>query len=68
MPEPSAERTIHVRFADDLHRRIRIRCAELDTTIQDFVVELLERELSTKPSGEGRRSRDAAPTRGRTNG
>lgn len=46
MPEQNTERKIHVRFAEDLHRRLRIRCAELDTTIQDFVVELLERELS----------------------
>lgn len=68
MPEPSAERTIHIRFGEDLHRRLRIRCAEFDTTIQDFVVELLEREFFTKLSGEGRSSRDAAPNRGRTNG
>jgi hypothetical protein len=37
-----------------------IRCAELDTTIQDYVGELLDRELS-----EGRRPpRTAAPTDG----
>jgi hypothetical protein len=28
------------------HRRLRIRCTELDTTIQDLVAELLNRELS----------------------
>ncbi len=28
------------------HRQLRIRDAELDTTIQDFVVKLLDRELS----------------------
>jgi|GEM_PF-1882391 len=29
------------------HRRLRIRCAELDTTIQNFVVKLLDHELSS---------------------
>ena len=45
MPEQSTERKIHVRVEEGLHRRLRIRCAELDTTIQDFVVKLLDREL-----------------------
>ena len=27
------------------HRRLRIRGAELDTTLQDFVVKLLDRKL-----------------------
>jgi len=47
MPERNAERKVHIRMGEDLHRRLRIRCAELDTTIQDYVVELLDRELST---------------------
>jgi hypothetical protein len=47
MPERNAERKIHIRVGEDLHKRLRIRCAELDTTIQDYVVELLGRELST---------------------
>ena len=46
MPERNAERKIHIRMQEDLHRRLRIRCAELDTTIQDYLVELLDRELS----------------------
>lgn len=45
MPEQSTERKIHIRVEEGLHRRLRIRCAELDTTIQDFVVRLLDREL-----------------------
>lgn len=47
MPERNAERKIHIRMSEDLHKRLRIRCAELDTTIQDYVVELFDRELST---------------------
>ena len=62
MPEQNAERKIHIRMQEDLHQRLRIRCAELDTTIQDFVVELLDRELS---AGAPRRSvkSHAAPGR-----
>jgi plasmid stability protein len=47
MPERDAEKKIHIRMEEDLHKRLRIRCAELDRTIQDYVVELLDRELST---------------------
>ena len=46
MPEQSTERKIHIRVEESLHHRLRIRCAELDTTIQDFVLKLLARELS----------------------
>ena len=38
------------------HRRLRIRCAELDTTIQDFVVKPLDRELP----GDGGANRNDA--------
>ena len=46
-------RKIHIRLLPDLHRRLRIRCAELDVTIQDFVVDLLERELGEPPGVQG---------------
>jgi hypothetical protein len=62
MPEQNAERKIHIRMKEDLHRRLRIRCAELDTTIQDFVVDLLDRELS---AGAPRRSTKSRATPGR---
>ena len=57
MPEQNSERKIHIRVEESLHRRLRIRCAELDTTIQDFVVKLLDRELSSGSAakhGDGR--------------
>jgi hypothetical protein len=37
-------------------RRLRIRGAELDTTLQDFVVKLLDRKLS----GDGGANRNGA--------
>ena len=32
MPEDNSERKFHIRVEEGLHRRLRIRCAELDTT------------------------------------
>lgn len=43
--EQPEEKKIHVRLDGDLHRRLRIRCAELELTIQDYVVRLLQAEL-----------------------
>jgi hypothetical protein len=34
---------IHIRIEEGLHRRLRICSGQLDTTIQDFVVRLLDR-------------------------
>ncbi|MBI2894943.1 MAG: toxin-antitoxin system HicB family antitoxin [Deltaproteobacteria bacterium] len=56
MTEREADRKIHVRLTDDLHRRLRVRCAELDTSIQDWVVELLERELGRAANAGSRRA------------
>ena len=56
-------RKIHIRLVPDLHRRLRIRCAELDVTIQDFVVDLLEREL-----GEPREPGSSATSSSRNHG
>jgi hypothetical protein len=38
-------RMIHIRLPEDLHKRLRIRAAETDRTIQDWVVEALQEEL-----------------------
>lgn len=34
----------------EFHERLRVLCAERDTTIQDFALELLERELRAEAS------------------
>ena len=39
-------RMIHIRLPEDLHKRLRIRAAETDQTIQDWVVEALDAELN----------------------
>ena len=46
MVERPAERKIHIRLTQDMHRRLRIRCAELDVTIQDYVVRTLDQALA----------------------
>jgi predicted HicB family RNase H-like nuclease len=46
MVERDAERKLHIRLTQDMHRRLRIRCAELDVTIQDYVVRMLDQALA----------------------
>jgi len=41
-------RMIHIRLPDDLHKRLRIRVAEDETTMQNFIATLLERALKPK--------------------
>jgi len=44
MAEREAERKIHIRMTSDMHRRLRIRCVELDVTIQDNIVRTLDQD------------------------
>jgi len=47
MPERNAGSKIHLRMGEDHHKRLGLCGAELDATNQDYVVELLGRELCT---------------------
>jgi len=38
-------RMIHVRLPENLHKEVRIRAAETDVTIQDWVLDIMQREL-----------------------
>ena len=38
-------RMVHVRLPEDLHKLLRIRAAENDTTIQDWLANLIQNEL-----------------------
>ena len=38
-------RMIHIRLPENLHKRLRIRAAETDRTIQDWVVEAIRNQL-----------------------
>jgi len=44
-PQPG-DKMIHTRLTGELHKRLRVRAAELDTTVQQWVVETIEKELS----------------------
>ncbi len=55
MVERPAERKIHIRLTQDMHRRLRIRCAELDVTIQDYVVRTLDQALAGEVGDDNER-------------
>ncbi len=45
-------RMIHIRLPENLHKRLRIRAAETDRTIQDWVVQVLQSELNRQEKDE----------------
>ena len=42
MTEGKSDRKIHVRLSEGSHRQLRIRCAEIDVTIQVYVAGVIE--------------------------
>ncbi len=46
--EREDERLIHIRLSGDLHKRLRIRAAELDITMQKLVEQIIEKEFAKK--------------------
>lgn len=44
-PKQAKERMIHVRLPESMHKKVRIRAAETDQTIQDWVFQAIRREL-----------------------
>jgi len=36
---------IHIRLPEDVHKKIRVRAAEADVTIQDWVLEAIQEHL-----------------------
>ena len=51
--ERKGKRLIHIHLPEEVHKQLRIRVAELDTTMQDWVSALVKRELGVS----GRRKR-----------
>jgi hypothetical protein len=41
-------RMIHVRMSETIHKKVRIRAAETDQTIQDWVYKAIKRELENQ--------------------
>jgi len=46
-------RMIHVRLPENVHKKVRIRAAEMDATIQDWVLEAIQRELARQDNQAG---------------
>ncbi len=44
-PQKTKERMIHVRLPEAIHKKVRIRAAETDQTIQEWVFEAVRHEL-----------------------
>ena len=49
-------RMVHVRLTEDLHKRLRIRAAENDTTLQDWVAMAIKNELDHQYREKGKDS------------
>jgi len=47
-------RMVHVRLTEDLHKRLRIRAAESDTTLQDWVAMAIKNELDRQDRVKGK--------------
>jgi len=47
-------RMVHVRLTEDLHKRLRIRAAESDTTLQDWVAMVIKNELDRQNHEKGK--------------
>ena len=45
-------RMLHVRLPEELHKKVRIRAAEADKTIQDWVVESIKSRLEQQAKRE----------------
>jgi len=43
-------RMVHVRLPEETHKKVRIRAAEADQTIQDWVLQAIQRELKISAS------------------
>ncbi len=50
-------RMIHVRLDRETHRKLRVRVAEKDVSIQELVTHLIAEELARYDASSGRKSR-----------
>ena len=61
--EPSYEgRVIHIRISEDDHRRLRMRVAELDTSIQAWAAAVISRGLRAQGDRSATEGREADET------
>jgi predicted HicB family RNase H-like nuclease len=53
----SAARKIHVSLPEGVHRKLRIKCAIDDTSIQEYVSRLIERSVAGVKAEQGAASK-----------
>ena len=41
-------KAVSIRFSDKLHKALKLRCIEIDKSMQDYIVELIKKDLSFK--------------------
>ena len=62
MNEGGGDRRFHISLSEDTHRQMRIRCAEIDVTIQYYVAGLIEDTLGvTAKKSKARRNTRSRP-------
>jgi len=49
-------RMVHVRLPEELHKRLRIKAAEGDTTLQEWIAATIEKELDRQDQEKGKGS------------
>ena len=47
-------RMVHVRLTEDVHKKLRIRAAETDMTLQDWVAIAIKNELDRQDREKGK--------------
>jgi len=47
-------RMVHVRLTEDVHKKLRIRAAETDMTLQDWVAIAIKNELDRQDHEKGK--------------
>lgn len=52
--ERPKERMVHVRLPEEMHKRLRIRAAENDTTLQYWVATAIKNELDRQEHEKGK--------------
>ena len=50
----SKARMVHVRLTEEVHKRLRIRAAESDMTLQDLVAIAIKKELDRQDCKKGK--------------
>ena len=55
----TSTRMVHIRLPLGLHKKVRVRAAEIDKTIQDWVLEAIQNELTNQTQQKRRGGRDS---------